>query len=206
MLISKLSAAAYPTLNPYGRLTGSDYKEIDPVFAERLSACCIMDLTEGKRTHETQREYRAEADAYKRTGKLGPHGIKTAAKEGESFHEFGLAIDTSTSPIRQMTNAQLAKYGLFKPIAKEPWHIQPIETKGVGNNASVPKAKALYPVEQEEPEVVKEINVIINGVQKTVSAINVNGSNFVQLRDLSDALDVGYDSIKKMPVISKKGA
>jgi len=135
---SKLSATAYPQANPDGKLTGKDHEQIDPVFAKRLAACCAMNLTEGKRSSERQKElYRQKQAGI----------IKSCAKPGTSYHEFGLAIDTSSQPIRGMNNSQLAKFGLCKPIKSEGWHVQPIETMRLGIDASVPAAKKLWPVD-----------------------------------------------------------
>lgn len=135
---SKLSATAYPQANPDGKLTGKDHEQIDPVFAKRLAACCAMNLTEGKRSSERQKELYQQ--------KLAGI-IKSCAKPGTSYHEFGLAIDTSSQPIRGMNNSQLAKFGLCKPIRSEGWHVQPIETMRLGIDASTAKAKALHPVD-----------------------------------------------------------
>ena len=135
---SKLSATAYPQANSDGKLTGKDYNQIDPVFARRLAACCAMNLTEGKRSSERQKElYRQKQAGI----------IKSCAKPGTSYHEFGLAVDTSSQPIRGMNNTQLAKFGLCKPLSKECWHVQPIETMRLGIDASTAKAKALHPVD-----------------------------------------------------------
>lgn len=202
MWVSKLSKNKYPTANPNGILVG-DWENLDPVFAGRLARLCKMTLTESYRSTARQTDLYNQYLDYKRTGK---GNIKSAARPGESWHEFRLAIDTSSQPIRSMTNAQLAQYGLCKPIKKEGWHVQPIETLHLGAKANTAAAKALYPVwqKQEETEVVKEIKIMIDGIEKTVSAINVNGSNFVQLRDLTDALIVGYDVAKNMPIIKRK--
>ena len=49
------------------------------------------------------------------------------------------------------------------------------------------------------------IKVIINGVEKEVKAINVEGNNFIKLQDLRDEkIIVGYDTTKKMPTITSK--
>ena len=199
---SKLSATAYPQANPGGKLTGKDYNQIDPVFARRLAACCTMNLTEGKRSSARQIDLYNQFLAWKRTGNGDIH---SAARPGTSWHEFGLAIDTSSQPIRGMNNSQLAKFGLCKPIKSEGWHIQPIETAKLGAKANTAAAKALYPYEQEETEVVKEIKVIINGVEKTVGAIKKDGFNYIKLRDLGDVIEVGYDATKNMPIVAKKG-
>jgi hypothetical protein len=82
------------------------------------------------------RSYRDQVEMYTlyKAGKLQA----TAAKPGTSRHGLALAIDTSTAPVRKastahkmLTEAELAKYGLYHPYPKEPWHIEPIETKGL---------------------------------------------------------------------------
>lgn len=52
---------------------------------------------------------------------------------------------------------------------------------------------------------IAKIKVVINGVEKEVSAINVNGNNFLKLQDLrDDKIFIGYDAEKKMPTITCK--
>lgn len=52
---------------------------------------------------------------------------------------------------------------------------------------------------------VTKIKVVINGVEKEVSAINVDGNNFLKLQDLrDDKIYIGYDTEKKMPTITCK--
>lgn len=47
--------------------------------------------------------------------------------------------------------------------------------------------------------------IILNGVEKEVHVINIEGSNFIKLRDLADEkIDIGYDSTKKIPIITSK--
>ena len=142
MIISKLSKTAYKTADPSNRLTG-DWKNIDPVFAGRLAYLCAMELTESYRPTARQTELYNQYLEYKRTGE---GTIKSAARPGQSWHEFRLAIDTSSKPIRGMTNEELAPYGLCKPIAKEGWHVQPIETAKLGTKANTGAAQKLYPL------------------------------------------------------------
>lgn len=53
--------------------------------------------------------------------------------------------------------------------------------------------------------VVTKAKVVINGVEKEVNVINVDGNNFIKLQDLrDDKIAVGYDSTKKMPTITTK--
>ena len=153
-MISKLSNK-YPVKDPVGRLTG-DYQNLDPVFAGRLANVCPMVLTESYRSSERQQELYNQYLEYKRTGK---GSIKSAAKPGTSWHEFRLAVDTSTQPIRGMTNAQLKPYGLCKPIKSEGWHIQPIETLGETDR------KKWEPTEDDmtKAEVIEIINEVLKG-------------------------------------------
>lgn len=59
-------------------------------------------------------------------------------------------------------------------------------------------------LKDEVDEVVKEVTMLIDGKMVTVNAINVDGSNFVKLKDLSGVLEIGYDSSKRLPVINRK--
>lgn len=137
ILKSKLSKDMFPLANPADWLIG-DWKSLDPVFAGRLanyakSKLVKIYITEGYRATEYQAQLYSEYLYYKKTGKLGAHKVKLAAKPGTSWHEFRLAIDTSTQPIRNATNAELQSYGLCKPIKSEGWHIQPLETANKAN-------------------------------------------------------------------------
>lgn len=132
---SKLSLN-FPMADPTYRIMG-DCRNLDPVFKRRLAALArdlgiVIVVTQdgGYRSH-------AEQDymwALYQAGKLK----QTAAKPYTSRHGLGIAIDTSTAPIRKasetrkmLTEAELARYGLYHPYPKEPWHIEPIETKGL---------------------------------------------------------------------------
>jgi hypothetical protein len=130
MFQSKLGNT-YPIADTATYLSGSWWKEIDPIFAGRLAYLaqekhCALSSNSAYRSSAEQGKLYAQALEYKRTGK---GSIKSAAKPGTSKHEFRLAVDTSTQPVRGMTSAQLQKYGVHKPIASEGWHIEPIETK-----------------------------------------------------------------------------
>ena len=126
MLISKLNTN-YPMADT--KYLVGDLKGLDPIFIGRLAYYAFISgttfkITEGFRTKERQEElYRQFLRGE----------IKSAAKAGTSWHEYGLAVDTSSKPIRQATNEELKKYGLCKPISYEGWHIQPIETLGKTN-------------------------------------------------------------------------
>ena len=149
-------------------LTGSDYNKINPLLSDRLAKLAkdcgvVIKLTEGFREPERQNALYNQYLEYKRTGK---GNIKMAAKPGTSKHEYGLAVDTSTEPIRGMNNSQLLKYGLHKPIKSEPWHIEMIETK---NN---PDWKKLAEVEDMTES---EVRKILEGERDTPSTWATEG-------------------------------
>jgi hypothetical protein len=158
MLKSKLKNT-YPTADPAQWLIGN-WQSLDPVFAGRLAYYAMktgkkMKLNECKRSTALQTVYYNEYLQYKRTGRLGSHGIKLAAAPGTSYHEISLAADADKShPIYNVPSASLAAYGLCKPLVNkgEFWHVQPIETLNLGANASIPAVKALAPAEIEESE------------------------------------------------------
>lgn len=128
MLVSKLPHR-YPVADHSKWVTGKK-QNLDPVFLGRIAYLGkthnkVIHLTDGRRTHQEQSALYVQYLEYKRTGK---GSIKLAAKPYTSSHEFGIAVDTSSQPLRRMINAELEKYGLCKPIRSEGWHIQPIET------------------------------------------------------------------------------
>lgn len=49
---------------------------------------------------------------------------------GNSSHNWGVAVDID-GWMETMQSVELEKYGLRKPMKYEPWHIEPIETKGL---------------------------------------------------------------------------
>lgn len=141
ILKSKLSNK-YPEADPAKWLTG-DKDNLDPVFAGRLAAIAKeynvkLSITAGFRSPEKQKELYAQYKA----GKL-----KSCAVPGTSYHEISLAVDTSTQPIRNMNNVQLAKYGICKPLASEGWHLEPIEFINTGSKANIPAVKILSPTD-----------------------------------------------------------
>lgn len=49
-----------------------------------------------------------------------------AAKPGTSMHEFGLAVDIPSRTLNDMDSlGLLRKYGFTRPVANEPWHLEP---------------------------------------------------------------------------------
>ena len=154
MLKSKLSSIKYPCLTSYSEFLrwlrfapGVDPYLIDPVFLGRHAAMCkslgIIDtITSGTRSYDKQVSlYLADG------GKQLPNGEWTGgtgyvAKPGSSWHNNGLAIDSSSKAVKMIdkvaafkAQTTLMKFGLCKPMTSgngqrvlEDWHIQPIET------------------------------------------------------------------------------
>ena len=55
---------------------------------------------------------------------------------------------------------------------------------------------------QERLEIMKKIKIRLNGVEKTVTAIERGGNNYIKLQDLRDEkISVGYDGAKKLATI-----
>jgi len=78
-----------------------------------------LNVYSGYRTIELQRQLFNNSD---RSGKM-------VAEAGHSRHNVGLAVDVDSRWVKELNNTQLAKYGLYKPMSYEDWHIEPIETK-----------------------------------------------------------------------------
>jgi hypothetical protein len=131
ILQSRLSKTAYPMADPTQWLYG-DVKNLDPVFAGRLAAYAKwtgikIRITDG---------FRSLSDQWEIYGQFKAGEIPSAAYPGTSWHGISLAVDTSTDPIRSASNKVLKAYGLCKPLSKEGWHIQPIETIDLGTKAT----------------------------------------------------------------------
>jgi peptidoglycan hydrolase-like protein with peptidoglycan-binding domain len=150
---SPFAAEAYQgTANPYWYVRfvaqGGDDPQtmgnIDPVFKGRLAALArdagqVAAFGEGFRSIERQAWfYQRYLDG---TGAL-------AAKPGHSRHNMGLAVDAQSGWLQQLDEGKsvavqntLLQYGLCKPMAdgegrgREPWHIEPVETR-LGSDTS----------------------------------------------------------------------
>ena len=115
--------------NQYGEVNmltgkvGGQYA-IHPYFQNRLNNLATaynkkLNIFSGYRSNELQRQLFNNSD---RSGKM-------VAPPGKSRHNCGLAVDCD-GWAKQLTNKELAKFGLYKPMGYEDWHIEPIETKG----------------------------------------------------------------------------
>lgn len=168
-------------------LPGAD-SSIDPVFAGRLSALAKANkaklaINSGYRTVNQQIQlFLARGGKYdSKLGYYWPDSIPayrhTVAKPGKSFHNFRLAVDTSSLWAKLLNKdaatemqKELLKFGLFKPMTKgnhssvlEDWHIQPIETL----NATLEKRGELMPID----ETMKPAVVLKRGVKSDEVAI-----------------------------------
>lgn len=164
-LQSKLSPTYHYLSDVSNYLTGN-YEGVDPIFLGRLAYVAKVcktkfKITEGYRSTERQKELYEE---YK-SGKL-----KSAARPGTSWHEFRLAVDTSTSPIRGWSNSDLKVYGLCKPILSEGWHIQPIETMGLSGDGNRKKWQPLEVEDMTKDETLALIKSENNGKETKVSS------------------------------------
>lgn len=151
---TEMNPSQYPIASPKEWLTG-DVEGLVPGFANRLAGLAAsrgqkIHITSGYRSIEEQRVLWENSD---KTGKW-------VAAPYKSRHNYGLAIDTSSFP-KYMSNAELAKFGLYKPMPYEDWHIEPVETKGK-------KAEELA-------------NVIIDGTGATVSTGNLISEAYIHL-------------------------
>jgi hypothetical protein len=81
-----------------------------------------IQITDGGRTYAQQK------DVKRRKPNL-------AAKPGTSNHEIGTAADIASQWVRNLSNKQLAKYGLYKSALSkgETWHVDLIENDGRSN-------------------------------------------------------------------------
>ncbi|EGD47151.1 peptidase M15B and M15C DD-carboxypeptidase VanY/endolysin [Ruminiclostridium papyrosolvens DSM 2782] len=60
-----------------------------------------------------------------------PDGKCWAAPFGKSNHCFCIAMDITDEWFNKLSNSELKKYGLIKPMSYEPWHVELIETRGL---------------------------------------------------------------------------
>ena len=108
----------------YGMQGGVNVKDLQPSFANSLLGAFSeyqqsggqrrITLTSGFRSLEDQERLYKEMP-----GKAAP--------PGRSLHQFGLAVDADRNALGEMDRQGiLAKHGLERPFASEPWHVQPI--------------------------------------------------------------------------------
>lgn len=54
-----------------------------------------------------------------------------ASPYGCSNHNYGAALDIPDKRFKGITNVELAKWGLVKPMDHEPWHVELIKTRSL---------------------------------------------------------------------------
>lgn len=134
----KLSATAYKTENSAIYVTGQN--NINPVFAGRLAKLAKdfgvkVNITSGYRTIQEQQDlvimYVGMPGYYiKNNAVYNSNNEMMVAAPGKSRHNYKFAADCSGF-ITNLSNAVLNKYGLYKPMSYENWHIEPIETRNI---------------------------------------------------------------------------
>ncbi len=94
--------------------------------------------TSGYRSVEKQKIINAQVLAQSKSNYQRPNGAVynskgqcLAAAYGFSNHCYCIAMDIDDTWFKALTNAELEKYGLIKPMDYEPWHVQLIEHQGI---------------------------------------------------------------------------
>lgn len=109
----------------------SGQTNIHPVLMHRLDA---LARDYGKKIQITDggRSYAQQKDVKRRKPYL-------AAKPGTSNHEIGTAADIASQWVRNLSNDELKKYGLYKSALSkgETWHVDLIENDGRSNKDTI---------------------------------------------------------------------
>lgn len=163
----------------------------------------------------------AEQDTLYAQGRTTKGSIVTNASgtSYSSMHQWGVAFDVIRNDGKGAYNdsdnwfSKVAKIGkslglewggdwtspVDKPHFQLPqWGSTPTKLKKLYGNVN--NFKKTW---NKEEKVVKQ-NIRINGKIKTVDAINKDGYTYVKIRDLSDALIVGYDKETKLITVKTK--
>ncbi len=114
-----------------------------PKLVQAVNALCVAKgkdtlCTSGYRSLEKQkiinkqalnagpgRIQRADGSVYDKAGKCW------AAAYGKSNHCYCIAMDITDEWFKKLTNSDLYKYSLFKPMSHEPWHVQLLELSSI---------------------------------------------------------------------------
>lgn len=165
----------------------------------------------------------AEQDALYAQGRTTKGNIVTNAKGSSysSMHQWGVAFDVIRNDGKGAYNdsdnwfSKVAKIGkslglewggdwtshVDKPhFQLSQWGSTPTKLKKLYGN--VDNFKKTWKTVQED-KIVKQ-NIKINGNVKSVNAINKDGYTYVKIRDLSEILNVGYDSNTKLITVTVK--
>jgi hypothetical protein len=128
----------------YGLLSGDT--DVHDFFAKRLEKLAQDNgknivVTSGWRGDSEQQslidQWRAE-----HPGASDDERKKWVADPGKGNHDIGMAADLQ-GWVKDLSNSELAKYGLWKPLSNEDWHFEPIETQTIGR-ANHDRIKAIF--------------------------------------------------------------
>ena len=121
----------------------SDEAAVYPKLINAVNVLCTAKgksciCTSGYRSQEKQKTVNAQSlqchkGAYQKPdGSVWTSDGKCwAAAYGKSNHCYCIAMDITDSWFQALTNAELRKYGLVKPMSYEPWHVQLLEHNGI---------------------------------------------------------------------------
>ncbi len=128
---------------PQVRFKYQDEACVYPKLVQVVNALCIAKgkdalCTSGYRSLDKQkiinkqvlndgpgRTQRADGSVYDKDGKCW------ASAYGKSNHCYCIAMDIPDEWFKKLTNSDLYKYGLFKPMSHEPWHVQLLELSSI---------------------------------------------------------------------------
>lgn len=120
-----------------------------------------------------------------------------------SNHKSGMAWDICKN-IKGQEYSDSAFFKKCGAIAKELG----ITWGGTWSTPDTPHfevTKAWVAPKVKEEYVVTKTKIELNGVIKEVEAININGNNFIKLRDIADSkITIGYDAGRKLPTVTSK--
>jgi len=133
-----------------------------------------------------------------------------------SYHQWGLAFDVYNNVPNDLYNLTVInKVGAIGQKMGLEWggswrgfidtpHFQ--YTFGL-SIADLKSGKQPPAAAKEAEEVVKEINIKLNGVIKKVETINKDGNNYVKLQDIADYwVKIDYDAAHKLPIVEVRAS
>lgn len=181
--------------------TNRDIKSLQPI----AQMACELFLSECKKRNipifitETHRSQARQNYLYEQ-GRTRPGNIVTWTKS--SNHTGGYAWDIAVNPPHDLYDSSIiAKAGA---VAKELG----IEWGGAWKEKDTPHFqinKSWKSPIQKEVHKVNTIKISINGIEKEVHTVNIDGNNFIKIQDIKDdKIVVGYDAAKKIPTITTK--
>lgn len=121
-IVSGLNADQYLKLGPGAKLDG-----LNPEMLKNFNGM-VEDygISTGKSVYVTSgaRTFEEQAALFKKDP-------SKAARPGNSLHEYGLALDVSSSTLDELDKlGYMRKYGFTRPVGGETWHIEPSGIQG----------------------------------------------------------------------------